>query len=91
MASGVQGGKIYVTGGEGQDYTHVHLARARGLRAVEQQLDHAAEHARVAPRPRRCDRRQPAAHGERRVQSAGTGVHVHTDSHDAYDFDAAKK
>ena len=25
------------------------------------------------------------------VQSAGTGAHVHTDSHDAYDFDVAKK
>jgi hypothetical protein len=25
------------------------------------------------------------------VQSAGTGVHVHTDSHDAYDFAEQKK
>jgi hypothetical protein len=25
------------------------------------------------------------------VQSAGTGVQVHTDSHDAYEFDGGKK
>lgn len=25
------------------------------------------------------------------VQSAGTGVHVHTESHDAYEFDGGKK
>jgi len=35
--------------------------------------------------------RQPAAHGERHVQSAGTGVSVDTEEHDAYDFEGAKK
>jgi N-acetylneuraminic acid mutarotase len=91
MASGVLGGRIYVTGGEGQ--TGQYMTTFRALEAY----DPAANRWSVLP-PMPVSRHglAGAAIGNRihmvsgDVQSAGTGVHVHTESHDAFEVEAAK-
>ena len=92
MSSGTWGGKIYVTGGEGQDYVTMFAFRA--LEAY----DPGANNWTVLPNmPVGRHGLAGAVVGNRLhmvsgdVQSAGTGVHVHTDSHDAYDFAGDKK
>jgi N-acetylneuraminic acid mutarotase len=92
MSSGTWGGKIYVTGGEGQDYVTMFAFRA--LEAY----DPATNSWTVLPNmPVGRHGLAGAVVGNRLhmvsgdVQSAGTGVHVHTESHDAYEFDGGKK
>jgi N-acetylneuraminic acid mutarotase len=92
MSSGSWGGKIYVTGGEGQDYVN-----AFAFRALEA-YDPAANSWTVLPNmPVARHGLAGAVVGNRLhmvsgdVQSAGSGVQVHTDSHDAFELDAGKK
>src|SRR6266516_4278659 len=92
MSSGTWGGKIYVTGGEGQDYVSMFAFRA--LEAY----DPGTNSWTVLPNmPVGRHGLAGAVVGSRLhmvsgvVQSAGTGVHVHTESHDAYEFDGGKK
>src|SRR5439155_1194114 len=92
MSSGTWGGKIYVTGGEGQDYVSMFAFRA--LEAYDPGTNtwtvlpnmpvgrHGLAGAVVGSRLHMVS-------GD--VQSAGTGVQVHTESHDAYEFDGGKK
>lgn len=87
MASGVYGGRIYVTGGEGQDSQRMYTFRA--LEAY----DPASNAWSVLPSmPVSRHGLAGAVLGKRLhmvsgdVQSAGTGVHVHTESHDAFEF-----
>jgi N-acetylneuraminic acid mutarotase len=87
MASGVYGGRIYVTGGEGQDSQRMYTFRA--LEAY----DPASNTWSVLPSmPVSRHGLAGAVLGKRLhmvsgdVQSAGTGVHVHTESHDAFEF-----
>jgi N-acetylneuraminic acid mutarotase len=87
MSSGTWGGKIYVTGGEGQDY--VTMFSFRALEAY----DPATNNWTVLPNmPVGRHGLAGAVVGNRLhmvsgdVQSAGTGVHVHTESHDAFEF-----
>jgi N-acetylneuraminic acid mutarotase len=91
MASGVYGGRIYVTGGEGQDSQRMYTFRA--LEAY----DPANNRWTILPSmPVSRHGLAGATVGKRLhmvsgdVQSAGTGVQVHTDSHDAYEFDGDK-
>src|SRR5947208_2145289 len=88
MASGVHGGRIYVTGGEGQNAQMMYTFRA--LEAY----DPAANRWSLMPSlPVSRHGLAGAVVGNRLhmvsgdVQSAGTGVQVHTDSHDAFEFD----
>lgn len=92
MASGAWGGRIYVTGGEGQSAQQMYTFRA--LEAY----DPASNTWQVLPSmpvPRHglagavVGNRLHMVSGD--VQSAGTGAHVHTESHDAYEFEAGKK
>jgi N-acetylneuraminic acid mutarotase len=87
MAGGVYCGKIYVAGGEGQDDRSMFTWRA--LEAY----DPAANAWSALPSmPVSRHGLAGAVVGKRLhmvsgdVQSAGTGVQVHTDSHDAFDF-----
>jgi N-acetylneuraminic acid mutarotase len=87
MASGVYEGRIYVTGGEGQDAQRMYTFRA--LEAY----DPAANTWSILPSlPVSRHGLAGAVVGSRLhmvsgdVQSAGTGVQVHTDSHDAFEF-----
>jgi N-acetylneuraminic acid mutarotase len=87
MASGVYEGRIYVTGGEGQDAQRMYTFRA--LEAY----DPAANTWTILPSmPVSRHGLAGAVVGNRLhmvsgdVQSAGTGVQVHTDSHDAFEF-----
>jgi N-acetylneuraminic acid mutarotase len=87
MASGVYEGRIYVTGGEGQDAQRMYTFRA--LEAY----DPATNTWAVLPSmPVSRHGLAGAVVGNRLhmvsgdVQSAGTGVQVHTDSHDAFEF-----
>ena len=87
MASGVYDGRIYVTGGEGQDAQRMYTFRA--LEAY----DPASNTWAVLPSmPVSRHGLAGAAVGNRLhmvsgdVQSAGTGAQVHTDSHDAFEF-----
>jgi len=87
MASGVYEGRIYVTGGEGQDAQRMYTFRA--LEAY----DPASNAWSVLPSmPVSRHGLAGAVVGNRLhmvsgdVQSAGTGVQVHSDSHDAYEF-----
>jgi N-acetylneuraminic acid mutarotase len=87
MASGVYEGRIYVTGGEGQDAQRLYTFRA--LEAY----DPASNTWTVLPSmPVSRHGLAGAVVGDRLhmvsgdVQSAGTGVQVHTDSHDAFEF-----
>ncbi len=91
MASGVYNGRIYVTGGEGQTSTYMMTFRA--LEAY----DPAAN--RWAVFPNMPVSRHGLAGGvvgnrlhmvSGDVQSAGTGVHVDSESHDAYEFEAGR-
>ena len=88
MASGVYGGRIYVTGGEGQNAQMMYTFRA--LEAY----DPASNSWTVLPSlPVSRHGLAGAVVGKRLhmvsgdVQSAGTGVQVHTESHDAFEFD----
>jgi len=92
MASGVYGGRIYVTGGEGQDSQRMYTFRA--LEAY----DPANNRWTILPSmPVSRHGLAGAVIGNRLhmvsgdVQSAGTGVQVHTDSHDAFEFDDGNK
>ncbi len=92
MASGVHGGRIYVTGGEFQDSQM--MATFRSLEAY----DPATNNWTILPNmPVGRHGLAGAVVGNRLhmvsgdVQSAGTGVHVHTESHDAYELDGGKK
>ena len=87
MASGVYDGRIYVTGGEGQDAQRMYTFRA--LEAY----DPATNTWTVLPSmPVSRHGLAGAVVGNRLhmvsgdVQSAGSGVQVHTDSHDAFEF-----
>src|SRR5207302_9557276 len=91
MASGVHGGRIYVSGGEGQ--TTQSMMTFRALEA----FDPAANRWTALPNmPVSRHGLAGAVVGNRLhmvsgdVQSAGTGVHVHTDSHDAFEIEAAR-
>lgn len=91
MASGVYNGRIYVEGGEMQ--TAQYMMTFRALEAY----DPAANRWTVLPSmPVSRHGLAGAVVGNRLhmvsgdVQSAGTGVHVHTDSHDAYELEAAR-
>ena len=87
MAAGVYQGRIYVTGGEGQDYRSMFTWRA--LEAYDPATNtwstlpslpvsrHGLAGATVGNRLHMVS-------GD--VQSAGTGVQVHTADHDAYEF-----
>src|SRR6267378_3509669 len=92
MASGVHGGRIYVTGGEFQDSQM--MATFRSLEAY----DPATNNWTILPNmPVGRHGLAGAVVGNRLhmvsgdVQSAGTGVQVHTESHDAYELDGGKK
>ena len=86
IASGVLGGRIYVTGGEGQDYRSMFTFRA--LEAYDPATN---TWATLPSMPVSRHGLAGAVVGNRLhmvsgdVQSAGTGVHVHSDSHDAYE------
>ena len=89
MASGVYGNRIYVSGGEGQTSQMMQTFRALEM------YDPAANRWTILPNmPVSRHGLAGAVVGARLhmvsgdVQSAGTGVHVHTDSHDAYEFEA---
>ncbi len=91
IASGTFAGKIYVTGGEGQ--TGQYMMTFRALEAY----DPAANRWTVLPNmPVSRHGLAGAVVGNRLhmvsgdVQSAGTGVHVHSDSHDAFELEAAR-
>ena len=92
MASSVHGGRIFVTGGEGQDYVTMFTFRA--LDAYDPASN---TWATLPSMPVSRHGLAGAVVGNRLhmvsgdVQSAGTGVQVHTDSHDAYEFDGGKK
>src|SRR5437870_5637376 len=88
MASGAHAGRIYVTGGEGQDSQMMYTFRA--LEAY----DPSSNSWTVLPSmPVSRHGLAGAVVGNRLhmvsgdVQSAGTGVQVHSDSHDAFEFD----
>lgn len=92
MASGVYNGRIYVTGGEGQDGRMMSTYRAFEV------FDPAS--GAWATLPSMPVGRHGLAGGvvgnrlhmvSGDVQSAGSGVEVHTNSHDAYEFESAKK
>jgi len=92
MASGVYGGRIYVTGGEGQNAQMMYTFRA--LEAY----DPASNSWTILPSmPVSRHGLAGAVVGNRlhmvsgSVQSAGTGVEAHADSHDAFEFDAGKQ
>jgi len=87
MAGGAYQGKIYVTGGEGQDYRSMFTWRAF------EAYDPAANAWTTLPSmPVSRHGLAGAVVGNRLhmvsgdVQSAGTGVHVHTPEHDAFEF-----
>jgi hypothetical protein len=88
MASGVYGGRIYVTGGEFQDSVDIgDLPRAGGLRPGEQYVVGSALDAGGAARLAGAvvGNRLHMVSGD--VQSAGTGVHVHAPYHDAFELE----
>jgi N-acetylneuraminic acid mutarotase len=91
-AAGVYGGRIYVSGGEGQDYRMMFTFRA--LEAYDPATN---TWATLPSMPVSRHGLAGAVVGNRLhmvsgdVQSAGTGVHVHTDSHDAFEFDGPKR
>jgi hypothetical protein len=92
MASGVYNGRIYVTGGEGQDTQRMYTFRA--LEAY----DRASNSWAVLPSmPVSRHGLAGAVLGTRlhmvsgSVQSAGTGVEVNTNAHDAFELEAGAK
>ena len=88
VAYGVHGGRVYVAGGEHQDYN---LSTA--FRAFEGFDPAKKEWTVMPPMPLQRHGLAGAVIGNRfhvvsgDVQSAGTGIEVHTDSHDAYEFE----
>jgi N-acetylneuraminic acid mutarotase len=91
MASGVHGGRIYVTGGEGQNAQVMYTFRAfevydpaRNGWAVMPSMP-VARHGLAGAV---LGNRLHMVSGD--VQSAGTGVEVHTNSHDAFELEAAR-
>jgi N-acetylneuraminic acid mutarotase len=91
MASGVHGGRIYVTGGEGQNAQMMYTFRA--LEAY----DPASNRWTLMPSmPVSRHGLAGAVLGNRLhmvsgdVQSAGTGVAVHTESHDAFELEPVR-
>src|SRR3954467_12927681 len=86
-AGGVYDGKLYITGGEYQ--TPGMMATFRSLEAYDP-VANTWQSLRPMPVSRHglagavVGKRLHMVSGD--VQSAGTGVHVHTDSHDAYEF-----
>ncbi|HTP96742.1 MAG TPA: kelch repeat-containing protein [Burkholderiales bacterium] len=90
-ASGVYQGRIYVTGGEGQNAQMMYT-----FRALEAYDPAANRWTVLASMPVSRHGLAGAVIGNELhmvsgdVQSAGTGVHVHTESHDAYQFAAVK-
>jgi len=89
IASGTYNGKIYVTGGEGQ--TGVYMSTFRALEAYDPATNRWTS---LANMPVSRHGLAGAVVGNKLhmvsgdVQSAGTGAHVHIDSHDAFDFEA---
>ena len=87
MAAGVYQGRIYVTGGEGQDYRSMFTWRA--FEAYEPATN---TWSTLASLPVSRHGLAGGAVGNRLhmvsgdVQSAGTGVHVHSADHDAFEF-----
>ena len=85
-------GKLYITGGEYQEPGMT--ATFRSLEACDPAAN---AWQTLQPMPVSRHGLAGAVVGNRLhmvsgdVQSAGTGVHVHTDSHDAYDFGSDKK
>ncbi len=91
-AGAVYNGKLYITGGEYQEPGM--MATFRSLEAFDPTTN---TWQTLQPMPVSRHGLAGAVVGNRLhmvsgdVQSAGTGVHVHTDSHDAYDFAGDKK
>jgi N-acetylneuraminic acid mutarotase len=91
-AGAVWGGRLYITGGEYQEPGM--MATFRSLEAYDPASN---VWQTLAPMPVSRHGLAGAVVGNRLhmvsgdVQSAGTGVHVHTDSHDAYELDGGKK
>jgi N-acetylneuraminic acid mutarotase len=91
-AGAVYNGKLYITGGEYQEPGM--MATFRSLEAFDPATN---TWQTLQPMPVSRHGLAGAVVGNRLhmvsgdVQSAGTGVHVHTDSHDAYDFAADRK
>src|SRR5882672_4317555 len=91
-AGGVWGGRLYITGGEYQDPGM--MATFRSLEAYDPATN---TWQTLAPMPVSRHGLAGAVVGNRLhmvsgdVPSAGTGVHVDTEEHDAYDFESAKK
>jgi N-acetylneuraminic acid mutarotase len=91
-AGGVWGGRLYITGGEYQDPGM--MATFRSLEAYDPVAN---TWQTLAPMPVSRHGLAGAVVGNRLhmvsgdVQSAGTGVHVDTEEHDAYDLEGAKK
>jgi N-acetylneuraminic acid mutarotase len=90
-AGGVWGGRIYVTGGEFQDYRM--MATLRAFEAYDP-ASNAWTTLPSLPVPRHglagavVGNRLHMVSGD--VQSAGTGVHVDSEDHNAFEFDGAK-
>jgi N-acetylneuraminic acid mutarotase len=91
MASGVHGSRIYVTGGEGQNAQMMYT-----FRALEAYDPAANRWALLPSMPVSRHGLAGAVLGNRLhmvsgdVQSAGTGVHVHSESHDAFEMEGAR-
>ena len=91
MASGTWGGRIYVTGGEGQNAQMMYT-----FRALEAYDPVGNRWMSLASMPVSRHGLAGAVLGNRLhmvsgdVQSAQTGVEVHTESHDAFELEAAK-
>ena len=87
FATGVYQGKIYVTGGEGQDYRSMFTFRA--FEAYDPATNSWTTLSSM-PTPRHglagalVGNRLHMVSGD--VQSAGHGAHAHTEAHDAYEF-----
>jgi N-acetylneuraminic acid mutarotase len=91
MASGVHGGRIYVTGGEGQNTQMMYTFRA--FEAYEPAANRwitlpSLPVSRHGLAGATLGNRLHMVSGD--VQSAGSGVSVHTESHDAFELEAAK-
>ena len=92
MGSGVYGGRIYVSGGEGQNAQMMYTFRA--LEAYDPDNNRwtilpSMPVSRHGLAGAVVGNRLHMVSGD--VQSAGTGVQVHTDSHDAFEFESGSK
>ena len=92
VAYGVHGGRVYVAGGEHQDYNLSTAFRAfEGFDAAKK------EWVVMPPMPLQRHGLAGAVVGNRfhaisgDVQSAGTGLEMHTDAHDAFEFESTAK